>query len=100
LDVIVAINMPANLRKGSGDPGIYSAIVDRIGSCSPKQLTAHSRDELHDRAWCGLEAPRGYLILSMNEIAAELSDEIAVGDGLTWDDERLDLMAWRPAAQP
>lgn len=95
VDVVVGIAAPLNLRAAT-EPGGLEAEVIALEPRPEVSPPAASRPELTSRRWILLQGLGGPMLLAESELAA-LGGDVAVGTLLTWDDARLDLLAWKPA---
>lgn len=97
LHVIVAVSSPLNLTRDAAGEGSNRAVIDAMDSDPPRDPSARCRGELFERRWCRLKTSTGHFLMAAGDIRSIYPNRIAVGETLSWDEGRLDLMAWKPA---
>jgi hypothetical protein len=95
IDVIVAISSPANLKWESATHGNNQAVIHSTDYVPKRESAAMMRAELFERRWCRLETSLGSLLMATTEFAPDFSDKTLLGKKLSWENGRLDLMAWK-----
>jgi hypothetical protein len=88
--VVVALSMPAGLRRQDG-----SNWTLETGSWRPQQEEGNSRPELYSRQWSLIARPGHSLLIPHQEV---ISAGLTAGDPVVWANGRHDLLAWK--AQP